>query len=257
MIDSGIALLTGILPSVWQWLYLLIVILAAGFMRGLTGFGFSALSFFALSPLFSPMAIVPLVFMLEVSASLHLMPKIRKQVPWRWLLLIAAGALLGTPFGVASLAVWQADTVRALAGIGVLLAGIALLRGWRFAILDKYFMLVIVGVLSGFVNGMASIGGLVIAVYALSSSISLLSMRAGLIVFFLIIDVFGLLWFGGHGFLDTQTFILAAIVLPIMLLGNRIGFAYFDRIEETTRRYISISLLMSLACLALADTLIL
>lgn len=256
MINDLILSLAGALPDLWQWIYLLLVVSAAGFMRGLSGFGFSALCFFALSPILPPMAIVPLMFVLECTASLHIMPKVWSHVPWRWLLALSIGAMLGTPFGVYGVAVWQPEVVRGIAGIGVLLASIALLRGWRFTAADSTLVLVVVGTISGFVNGMASIGGLVIAVYALSASISLLSMRAALVVFFLIIDIYGLFWFGGHGFLKTNTFILAAIALPIMLLGNRIGFAYFDRIQETTRRYISISLLMGLALLALADTLI-
>lgn len=256
MINDLIQTLAAILPEFWQWVYLLLVVSAAGFVRGLSGFGFSALCFFALSPILPPMAIVPLMFLLEASASLHIMPKVWSYVPWRWLLVLSIGAMLGTPFGVYGVALWQPDLVRGIAGLGVLLAGIVLLRGWRFDAADSKLMLFIVGTVAGFVNGMASIGGLVIAVYALSSPISLLSMRAALVVFFLIIDIYGLFWFGGHGFLNTQTFILGAMVLPIMLLGNRIGFAYFDRIEETTRRYISISLLMLLACLALADTLV-
>ena len=256
MINDLTQSLASILPELWQWVYLLLVVAAAGFMRGLSGFGFSALCFFALSPILPPMAIVPLMFLLECAASVHIMPKVWSHVPWRWLLALSIGAMLGTPFGVYGVALWQPEIVRGLAGIGVLIASIALLKGWRFASADSTLVLVVVGTISGFVNGMASIGGLVIAVYALSASISLLSMRAALVVFFLIIDIYGLMWFGGHGFLNINTFILASIALPVMLLGNRIGFAYFDRIKETTRRYISIALLMTLALLALADTLV-
>jgi predicted DNA-binding transcriptional regulator AlpA len=43
------------------------VLLAAGFMRRLTGFGFSALCFFALSTILPPLAIVPLMFVLTTS----------------------------------------------------------------------------------------------------------------------------------------------------------------------------------------------
>jgi len=255
VIASLVQTYAEIFTSTWHWLYLFFVVMAAGFIRGLSGFGFSALCFFALSPILPPIAIVPLMFVLECSASLHLITKVWSQVPWRWLWYLSLGSFIGTPIGIMAIAIWQPELVRGIAGTAILVAAVALLYRWRLKSADHKSWLLGVGLLSGLANGLASIGGSVIAVYILSSSISLVAMRAALIVFFLIIDTYGLVWFAQQGFLHVQTFILAITVLPVMLLANHIGFNSFDRLKEPTKRRIAIFLLMILATLAIADAL--
>ena len=79
-------------------------IFLAAIVRGYSGFGFSLLSITALSLLFPPAQVIPAIFLLEVAASLHLLPSIWRQVHWRSLGLLMAGALAGTPLGVHALA---------------------------------------------------------------------------------------------------------------------------------------------------------
>lgn len=238
----------------WPWLYLGLVVFIAGIVRGLTGFGFSALCFFALAPILSPLAIVPLMFALESAASLHLIRRVWSDVPRRWLAFLLLGSAIGIPAGVWLLRYLSADIVRSTTGMVVLAACILLLTGVQLFRRPNDVVLASVGLLAGIANGMASIGGLVVAVYSLSARLPLIQMRAGLIVFFLIIDVYGLAWFSGHGLLSLDIIYLMAISLPIMLLGNRLGFSFFDKTTEQFKRYLSIGLLMLLSSIAIATS---
>jgi uncharacterized membrane protein YfcA len=233
------------------WLYLGCVVFVAGIVRGLTGFGFSALCFFALAPVLSPLAIVPLMFALESAASLHLLRRVWGDVPRRWLAFLLVGSAIGIPVGVWLLSYWSADQVRSITGVVVLVACLLLLSGVQLFRKPNDFILASVGLLAGIANGMASIGGLVVAVYSLSARLALVQMRAGLIVFFLVIDVYGLLWFSGHGLLSVELLYLFAFSLPLMMLGNRFGFSFFDKTSENFKRYLAIGLLMALAVMAI------
>ena len=51
----------------------LLIVAAAGVVRGFAGFGFSALSVAGLSLMVSPARVVPAIFMLEILASLSLL----------------------------------------------------------------------------------------------------------------------------------------------------------------------------------------
>src|SRR3954447_4047115 len=75
-------------------------VFAAAMVRGYSGFGFSLLAITSLSLLLPPAEIIPPVFMMEVAASLTLLPGIRKNIDWRSLRLLGAGCLVGTPAGV-------------------------------------------------------------------------------------------------------------------------------------------------------------
>ena len=197
--------------SSFELAYVLSIVFFAGVVRGVAGFGFSALCFFALAPIFNAQTIVPLMFVMELMASLHLLPKVWRHIPWRWMIILSVGTLVGTPLGV----------------IGLV----------------------------GFVNGLASIGGLVVAVYMMSSKMSHVVMRAGLIMFFLVTDLYGLAWFHGQDLLAPEVPSLLLVMMPVMLVGNQIGSVLFDRIDALAMRRVTLSLLSALASIALYSAL--
>ena len=238
-----------------QLVYVLSIVFIAGVVRGLSGFGFSALCFFALAPIFSAQTIVPLMFAMEAMASLHLLPKVWRQIPWRWVIILCLGSMIGTPLGVIALQYWQSDLVRGLAGAGVLIACVALWRQWHFNAAQSLVWLIIAGTISGFVNGLASIGGLVVAVYMMSSNMPLIAMRAGLILFFLIVDIYGLFWLNGHNLVSPNLPSLLLVMMPVLLVGNQIGYLLFDRIDAGLMRKFTLVLLSSLATIALVSAL--
>ena len=238
-----------------QLVYVLSIVFIAGVVRGLSGFGFSALCFFALAPIFSAQTIVPLMFAMEAMASLHLLPKVWRQIPWRWVIILCLGSMIGTPLGVIALQYWQSDLVRGLAGGGVLIACVALWRQWHFNAAQLLVWLIMAGMISGFVNGLASIGGLVVAVYMMSSNMPLIAMRAGLILFFLIVDIYGLFWLNGHDLVSPNLPSLLLVMMPVLLVGNQIGYLLFDRIDAGLMRKFTLVLLSSLATIALVSAL--
>ncbi|HCH32194.1 MAG TPA: hypothetical protein DE045_04590 [Oceanospirillaceae bacterium] len=253
---QGISLDWFYLPlSSLELVYALSIVFIAGVVRGLAGFGFSALCFFSLAPVFSAQTIVPLMFVMEVMASLHLLPKVWRQIPWRWVGVLFVGTSVGMPLGVMALQHWQSDWVRGLAGAGVLIACLALWRKWHFKSAESLIWLIFAGLVSGFVNGLASIGGLVVAVYMLSSNMPLTAMRAGLILFFLIADLYGLFWLNGHGLVSPHLPSLLLVMMPVMLLGNQLGYSLFSRINIGVMRKFTLALLSGLASIALFSAL--
>ena len=231
--------------------YVLSIVFIAGVVRGLAGFGFSALCFFALAPVFSAQTIVPFVFVMELVASLHLLPKVWRQIPWRWVLILCLGSGLGTPLGVMALQHWQSDLVRGLAGAGVLITCVALWQQWYFRAAESVVWMVVVGLVAGFVNGLATIGGLVAAVYMMSSNMSLAAMRAGLIFFFIVIDLYALSWFEGQILMSSNLPSLLLITLPVILLANQLGANLFSRIDRLVMRQLTLALLSAMAAIAL------
>ena len=111
-------------------LYALACIFGAAIVRGYSGFGFSLLAVVSLSLLLPPTEIVPSIFMMEVVASLHLLPGVWRDIHWRALFWLAVGSLVGTPFGVYALAHVPAAPMTLALSVFVLIAAILLAGGY-------------------------------------------------------------------------------------------------------------------------------
>ncbi len=85
-------------------LFSVLAVFLAAVVRGFSGFGFSLLAVSALTLFYAPAEVVPAVFLLEVAASLHLLPSIWKDIHWRSLLPLIIGCLVATPVGAYLLA---------------------------------------------------------------------------------------------------------------------------------------------------------
>ena len=113
-------------------LFSFLLVLFAGFVRGYSGFGFSMIVVVALSLAFSPASIVPVVLLLEVAASISMIPRIWQQVQWRFLGWLFIGAAVGTPIGSQLLSHVPVRPMRACIAITALILAALLWRGFRF-----------------------------------------------------------------------------------------------------------------------------
>jgi uncharacterized membrane protein YfcA len=109
-----------------------IAVFVAGVIRGYSGFGFAMVAVTSMSLVVPLARVVPLVLILEVMASISLVPQVWKNINWyslRWLL---AGSLFATPFGAYLLVNMPAEPMRISISLLVLVAAILLLRGWSW-----------------------------------------------------------------------------------------------------------------------------
>jgi Sulfite exporter TauE/SafE len=144
--------------------YSLCVVFAAGIVRGFAGFGFSAITVAGMSLVVSPALVVPAIFMLEVLASLSQLRGIARDIDMPWLSWLMLGNLICIPVGVALLA-WLPETpLRLLIGALLMSAALLLRAGARLTLVPTRGVRLSAGLASGFINGVAAIGGIAIAV---------------------------------------------------------------------------------------------
>ena len=161
-------LLTGLSPG--MLLYAFSAIFIAAFIRGYSGFGFSALAVTSLLLILPPAEVVPTAFLLEIVASIFMLPMVWRSIDWQKLNLLVLGVLLGTPVGVLFLAKIPQDPVRFTISGLVILTCILLWKNFRLQNESGKKRLLFFGGISGLVNGAAGIGGLPIVLFLLSGS---------------------------------------------------------------------------------------
>jgi uncharacterized protein len=233
-----------------DWLPLIfacVCIFGAAIVRGFSGFGFSLLSITALSLVYAPAQIIPSIFMLEVAASLHLLPSIWKDIHWRSLLPLTLGCLIATPLGVWALANVPARPMQVALALFVLAATFALWRGYALKSMPGPVASTAAGAASGLANGAFGIGGPPVIVFYFSSPAGDIAGRASLIAFFLITDVIGLSNQAVQGLLSWDAVWRAAAFLPPLLLGVWIGNNSFKSANPEMFRKAVLALLAVLA----------
>src|SRR4051812_3041761 len=101
MLESLAAGLWSTFLDHWQLLLVSsIVIFLAAIVRGFSGFGFSLLSITAISIIMPAREIVPSIFLLEVAASINMIPSIWREIDWRGIAWLLLGYVVALPFGV-------------------------------------------------------------------------------------------------------------------------------------------------------------
>jgi hypothetical protein len=228
-------------------------IFLAAIVRGFSGFGFSLLAITSLSLVLPPSQVVPSIFMLEVAASLRLLPEVWKDVHWRSLSPLIIGCLVATPFGVYLLANVPAPPMQIALGLFVLLSTALLWLGFVLKSMPGTFASAAVGAASGFANGAFGIGGPPVVLFYLASPAGNLVGRASLIAFFVATDLIGLAFQAREGLVTVDAAIRAAIFLPPLLIGIWLGSRSFKNVNATTFRNIVLLILAVLAAISIVQ----
>lgn len=235
--------IAGLSPA--MVVFSLVVVFLAAIVRGYSGFGFSALLVASLSLFLAPAEVVPIALMLEITASLHMLPKVWKDVDRRlvgWLFLGAAAAM---PLGIHLLATLPVMSMRTTLYIVCLGAAVAIWRGLKIRNGHGVGYIVGAGLISGVVNGATAMGGLMVVIFLLTGSITAAVMRASLIAFFLILDLYATALMGAENLLTGDVLLRLVIFIPPLLAGNMLGHRRFIvAAPESFRRYTLILLVI-------------
>jgi uncharacterized protein len=250
-----LAELWAVVQSDWQVLALSsAAIFLAAVVRGFSGFGFSLLSITAISLILPVAQIVPSIFLLEIAASINLIPGIWREIHWRSLTWLMVGYVIGLPAGAYVLIYAPEAPAQIVLGIFVIGTAILMLRGFHLARTPGAPASTATGVASGVLNGAFGIGGPPVVLFYFSTPGAAAIGRASIIFFFLFTDLLGVGYFAIQGIVTTQSFVQAALWLPALLIGVWIGAHGFRRMNEQVFRRWVLVILMALALLGIGKS---
>ena len=229
---------------------LAIALLGAAYVRGYSGFGFSAIFIAFAALVTNPLPLIPVVFACEVLMTVFQARQIRGHVDWRRVLWMLAGAAVALPFSVTVILSVGEETARVTISAVILIMSLVLLTGWTLRTRIGPVGHGGVGVLSGMCNS-AGIGGLPVAAFMSAQPIEAAVFRATMIIYLTGLDMITLplLWAGGLVTWDTA--IAVGLALPILGLGIWLGSRQFLSASPSTFRRFAVMLLLILAVLGL------
>ena len=209
----------------------LLAALAAGFVRGLAGFGLSVV----LVPVLQ-LAIAPAAAVLVGIVSLFLIGltdirRIRKDAD-RSAIPITLVALAAMPIGLWALEALEADWARLLIALVSLGAFVLVVVPLGRIAMPRVPAMALSGVFTGFFGGFAGMPGPGMAPFYLRGRLEPAVARASMMAIFLVVTPLSALFFLWRGIGGWDEVLLALVLFPAVLAGDWLGHRAFGRVSR-------------------------
>jgi uncharacterized membrane protein YfcA len=240
----GILFLLGLEAySTGALFFLAAAALLAGLARGFSGFG-AALIFMPLATtVITPQLAAPVLLLIDLVLILPFLPPAWPQSDKRDVATIAAGTLIGLPFGTMLLARTEPTTIRWMI-VALIVPTLALLAsGWRYRNRPVPILTVGVGAISGFLSGIAQVGGPPVAMYWLGGAHKGAAVRANIITFSLASALLAIASYSIAGIFVFALIGLSLLTGPAYGLGLYLGSHAFGLASEATFRRVCYGLI--------------
>jgi uncharacterized membrane protein YfcA len=241
--------------GLWGAVWMGVATLVAAFVRGYSGFGYSAMVIAASSLVTNPLNFVAVVIIAEAAMTAQSWRGVGPEVDWRRVKWLLIGAVVGLPLGLWALSTISEDAARAVISTYVLTMCLILLWGWRLKSEVGAGGTLATGVVSGLANA-PGMGGLPVAAFFAAQPMSAATFRATLVAYFPILDIYSAPLYFWHGLVTWDTLWASLIILPLTFLGNWLGGRHFFNTDPQDFRRFAILLLAGLAGMGLIKAVI-
>lgn len=230
------------------------IVTVAGIVRGFSGFALSALVMASAVLILPPVELIPICWFLEMTASV-LMARSGWQEADRSIVFgLVIGSAVGVPIGLALLTAMSVAASKAVVLALIIVLAASQLANLRLPFLATKPGLYVSGVLAGIVTGLASVGGMVVALYVLSQNAPAAKMRAALVLFLFISLGTSIVFYLIAGIMNAEAAMRGLSLAIFAALGVFIGQRLFTERLAPYYRPFCLTLLISLAGLGLIRT---
>ena len=231
------------------WLVLSIV--AAGLVRGFSGFGSALIIMPVASSVLSPFAAILFLTVVEMFGPLPNLRNALQNGALREVGMLLFGAAVGLPVGLALLSLVSPEAFNWAVSIAVLLLLITLMFGWRYEGELRPSGVTGVGVLGGFMAGIIGIPGPPVIMFYMASRNAITTIRANFLLYLLGIDVIMVTCFVFLGEFDWNAFFVALLLILPYMAANAGGALLFRPDAERAYRAVAYVIIAASAILGL------
>jgi uncharacterized protein len=223
----------------------------SGLVRGFSGFGSALIYIPLISAIYEPrIAAVTFLLVDLVSSAPFSIPELRR-CNWREVAPIALVAALMTPVGTLVLIFADPVVLRWIISGLVLTLLAVLASGWRYHGKPTLPAMAAVGTISGLGSGAVQIAGPAVIVFWLGGRSEAHTVRANLMVFFVLMGTASLLSYLAQGLVTGETLVLTLCLGVPFVLALWIGVRSFHYASDTTYRRIAYAIVAVSALVSL------
>lgn len=223
----------------------------AGVTRGFSGFGGAMIYMPLISAIYDPRIAAVTVLLVDlVAATPFAIPEMRR-CTWREVAPLSVAMALGLPIGVWLLIALDPIVLRWCIAVVVLSLIPMLASGWRYHGPPRLPLTLGVGLLAGVSAGAVLIAGPPVILYWLGAGNNAKTLRANLMVFFMICDVLLVVIFGHEGLFEPRPLALSVLLGIPFLIGMAIGSRFFHGASERLYRTVAYAIITVAALVSL------
>jgi uncharacterized membrane protein YfcA len=220
----------------------------AGITRGFSGFGGAMIYMPLIAAIYDPrIAAVTILLVDLVAATPFAIPEVRR-CTWREVGPLSIAMAAGLPLGVWLLIVLDPVVLRWCIAIVVLSVVPVLASGWRYHGSPRLPLTLGVGLVAGVSGGATLIAAPPVILYWLGGGNSAITIRANLMVLFMICDVLLVAIFGYGNLFEARPLALSLLLGAPFFVGMGIGVRFFHGTSDRLYRNIAY-VIISLAAL--------
>lgn len=236
-----------------QFLICVAAVFGAGMVRGFAGFALSAILMASIVVILPPVELIPLCFLMEAAASVAMFRGGVKAADMSVVWVLSIGSILGVPLGLWATTSIPVDTSRIIALFVVL--GLTLMQLFKLvpAWVGTRPGLYGAGLFAGLATGLASVGGMVVALYVLSRNDEAAKMRGSLVMYLLVTLVTSLIFLLLYEVMNLAALQRGLVFAPVVLAGVSAGSLLFRPSLTVFYKRFCLVLLMALSFAGLAQ----
>ena len=232
-------------------LILILICVFAGIIRGFSGFGLSAFVMSLALTIIPPIELIPVCWWMEFVASVFMIRNGWKDSDKKISVILWLGAVFGLPVGIALTTILDFQTSKIVALVLILILALILLRNFKIQFLSTSVGTISSGVFAGVATGLASIGGMIVAIYVLASQNSARRVRASIVLYIFLNSVTTCIFLILFDVMDHKAFVRGVLLAVPSSIGVVLGSILFMQKLEKYYRPFSLGLLISFSLVGL------
>jgi hypothetical protein len=223
----------------------------AGVVRGFSGFGSALIYMPLVAAVYEPRVAAVTLLLIDTAGSAPFAVRAFAHCTWREVLPIFVAAGIAIPFGTMALLVIEPTILRWFIALLVLSLLAVLLSGWRYHGKPSLPVTLGVGLFSGFGGGAVQIAGPAVIIYWLGTSNNAVTVRANLLVYFLLTDALLCAVYFWQGLVTADLLALSLLLAIPFFVATAAGAKLFRGTSDLLYRRIAYIIIGAAALISL------
>ncbi|MFU1796897.1 sulfite exporter TauE/SafE family protein [Paenibacillus azoreducens] len=222
----------------------IVVVMAAGFVQGLTSFGFALVAMPFLAKMIPFQEAVPIVVMLSLCTNLMVITGAWRHVDLKKIWILILSSLIAAPVGAYLLLLLDERLLKMFTGAFIVLIALLQLLGRTFPVKNEKLAFVPVGMLSGLLNGSISMSGPPVALFLSNQRTGKDTFRANITAYAIILNIITIGTYAYGGMLTSSVLTGSLWLIPSMFVGVLLGIKAIKRLNDQWFRKLALWVIM-------------
>ncbi len=223
----------------------------SGLVRGFSGFGSALIYIPLVSAIYEPRVAATTLLLIDFTSSAPFSIREFSRCNWREVAPITIVASLMNPIGTLALVFADPIVLRWVISVLVLVLLAVLISGWRYHGKPTLPAMAAVGIVSGLGSGAVQIAGPPVIIFWLGGRDDARTVRANLMVFFILISVTACVTYFTQGLFTANVVVLSLCLGLPFLAAMWIGVRFFHTASDTTYRRVAYGIVAASALVSL------